>query len=113
MSSSENEIVEIERTTKVCPMCEDYARRNAEKSVVVMCCEGPCLRGEVARRASNLLSHRLAPENHGAPLSGRLIHQRHWTAGTCQQCRQSHRSRGLLSGMCHSDDEGRRAWLGG
>jgi uncharacterized metal-binding protein len=43
-------------------MCEEYARRNAEKSVVVMCCEGACLRGEVARRASNLLCHRLAPE---------------------------------------------------
>ena len=27
-----------------------------------MCCEGACLRGEVARRASSLLCHRLAPE---------------------------------------------------
>jgi len=43
-------------------MCEDHARRHATKSVVVMCCEGACLRGEVARRASNLLCHRLAPE---------------------------------------------------
>jgi uncharacterized metal-binding protein len=56
------EIVEIEKTGKVCPMCEDYARRNAAKPVVVMCCEGACLRGEVARRAANQLCHRLAPE---------------------------------------------------
>jgi uncharacterized metal-binding protein len=27
-----------------------------------MCCEGACLRGEVARRAANLLCHSLAPE---------------------------------------------------
>ena len=63
MPTSEHEIVRIERISQVCPMCEDYARRNAEKSVVVMCCEGACLRGEVARRAANLLCHSLAPEN--------------------------------------------------
>jgi uncharacterized metal-binding protein len=62
MTDREHEIVRIEKTPKVCPMCEDYARRNTAKPVVVMCCEGACLRGEVARRAANLLCHRLAPE---------------------------------------------------
>ena len=32
------------------------------KPVAVMSCEGACLRGEVARRAANILCHSLAPE---------------------------------------------------
>ncbi len=62
MATAEFETVQIEKTSKVCPMCEDYARQHADKPVVVMSCEGACLRGEVARRASNLLCHTLAPE---------------------------------------------------
>ena len=62
MPAPEYETVQIEKISKICPMCEDYARRNADKPVVVMSCEGACLRGEVARRASNLLCHKLAPE---------------------------------------------------
>ncbi len=42
-------------------MCEDYANRQATKPVAVMCCEGACLRGEVARQAANLLCHTLLP----------------------------------------------------
>ncbi len=56
------ETVRIEKTKNVCPMCEDYARQQASKAVVVMCCEGACLRGEIARQAANILCHRLAPE---------------------------------------------------
>ena len=56
------ETVRIETTRNVCPMCEDYARAQASKPVVVMCCEGACLRGEVARQAANLLCHKLAPD---------------------------------------------------
>ncbi len=56
------ENVRIEKAKNVCPMCEDYARTNASKPIVVMCCEGACLRGEVARQAANILCHRLAPE---------------------------------------------------
>ncbi len=62
MPTAEFETVQIEKNSKVCPMCEDYARQHADKPVVVMSCEGACLRGEVARRASNLLCHKLAPE---------------------------------------------------
>lgn len=43
-------------------MCEDYAKKQASKPVAVMSCEGACLRGEVARRAANLICHSLAPE---------------------------------------------------
>ena len=62
MPSPEFETVLIEKTSNVRPMCEDYARHHADKPVVVMSCEGACLRGEIARRASNLLCHKLAPE---------------------------------------------------
>jgi uncharacterized metal-binding protein len=56
------ETVKIEKTRNVCPMCEDYAMAQAAKPVVVMCCEGACLRGEIARQAANLLCHSLAPD---------------------------------------------------
>jgi hypothetical protein len=49
------EIVRVEKTRNVCPMCEDYAKRQGSKPVAVMCCEGTCLRGEVARQAANIL----------------------------------------------------------
>ncbi len=62
MNAVEFETVQIEKTDKVCPLCEDYARRQATKPVVVMSCEGGCLRGEVARRAANVLCFELAPE---------------------------------------------------
>jgi uncharacterized metal-binding protein len=56
------EIVRIEKTKNVCPMCEDYARHHESKPVVVMCCEGACLRGEIARQAANIVTHKLAPD---------------------------------------------------
>lgn len=51
------ETVRIEKTQNVCPMCEDYARRQTSKPVVVMSCEGACLRGEIARQAANILCY--------------------------------------------------------
>jgi uncharacterized metal-binding protein len=62
MNVVEYEAAKIEKTTKVCPLCEDYARKQASKPVAVMFCEGGCLRGEVARRAANVLCFELAPE---------------------------------------------------
>ena len=56
------EIARLEKTRNVCPMCEDYAKRQGDKPVAVMCCEGACLRGEVARQAANILCHSLAPD---------------------------------------------------
>ncbi len=60
--AAEYETLNIAKTRNVCPMCEDYAKKQAPKPVVVMCCEGACLRGEIARRASNLICHELAPD---------------------------------------------------
>ncbi len=56
------EVIQLEQTRHVCPMCEDYAARHASKPVAVLSCEGACLRGEVARQAANLLCHALAPD---------------------------------------------------
>ena len=61
-SSVDYEIAYVEKTRNVCPMCEDYAKRQASRPVAVMCCEGACLRGEVARQAANILCHSLAPD---------------------------------------------------
>ncbi len=58
----EYEIAKIVKTANTCPMCEAYAKSEAEKPVAIMCCEGACLRGEIARQASNLICHKLSPE---------------------------------------------------
>ncbi len=55
------ETVEIEKTSDVCPMCEDYARKESMKPIAVICCEGACLRGEVARQAANILCYSFVP----------------------------------------------------
>jgi uncharacterized metal-binding protein len=60
--NNEYEIVRIEKTKNYCQLCEEYAERQKSKPVVVMCCEGGCLRGEVARQAANILCHSIAPE---------------------------------------------------
>lgn len=61
----DDETVRIQKVTGTCPACEDYAMRNSTTppKIAVMACEGACARGEVARRAANLLAHRLAPRD--------------------------------------------------
>lgn len=40
-----------------CPAGEDYAKKQiAAKKIPVLSCEGPCIRGEIARLVANLLS---------------------------------------------------------
>lgn len=56
------EVVRIEKAKNNCHLCDEYADRQKEKPVAVMCCEGACLRGEIARQACNILCHSLAPE---------------------------------------------------
>ncbi len=56
------ETIRVEKTNNVCPMCENYAKEHASKPFAIMSCEGACLRGEVARRAANLICHSLAPD---------------------------------------------------
>ena len=56
------ETIRLEKTKNGCQLCESYAERHKDKPVVVISCEGACLRGEVARQAANILCHSLAPE---------------------------------------------------
>src|SRR5512145_1618118 len=60
-TSDKFEVVRIEKAKNNCHLCDDYAEREKAKPVAVICCEGACLRGEVARQAANLLCHTLAP----------------------------------------------------
>jgi len=58
------EIVRIEETKNVCPMCENFAKEQIEKKtpIAVLSCDGACLRGEIARQAANLIAFELAPD---------------------------------------------------
>lgn len=57
------EVVRIKKATNNCQLCDNYAERQKTKPVAVMCCEGACLRGEIARQAANILCHSLAPDS--------------------------------------------------
>ncbi|MGE5412112.1 MAG: putative zinc-binding protein, partial [Clostridiales bacterium] len=61
-NSSDYESIKIQKTRNICPMCEDYAKAQVTKPVVIMSCEGACLRGEVSRQAANIVCHSLLPE---------------------------------------------------
>jgi uncharacterized metal-binding protein len=56
------ETIHMVKVTGKCPACEDYAAINSTTppKIAVMACEGACARGEVARRAANMVAHRLA-----------------------------------------------------
>ncbi|MCK9579488.1 MAG: putative zinc-binding protein [Methanoregula sp.] len=61
----EYETAKIVKVTGKCPACEDYAGKNSTTppKIAVMACEGACARGEVARRAANMVAHRLARDS--------------------------------------------------
>ena len=59
--AAEYEVVHIAKTPNYCGLCDDYAQSQASKPVAVLCCEGGCLRGDVARQAANHLCHVLLP----------------------------------------------------
>ena len=60
--SNNTETIHLAKTSAQCGLCEDYVARECHKPIVVMACEGACLRGEIARLAANLLCDELAPE---------------------------------------------------
>ena len=61
-ANNDCEVVCIKKAKNNCHLCDDYAERQKTKPVAVMCCEGSCLRGEIARQAANILCHLVAPE---------------------------------------------------
>lgn len=55
--SSADFLLQVEGVEGVCPAGEAWAERNiAEGKIPVFSCEGPCIRGEIARRAANLVA---------------------------------------------------------
>lgn len=47
----------VEGVRGLCPAGEAYAQQNiADKKIPVLSCEGPCIRGEIARLAANLVA---------------------------------------------------------
>jgi len=59
------ETINIEKVERSCPACEDYAKEHSTSppKIAVMACEGACSKGEVARRAANMVAHRMAPDS--------------------------------------------------
>lgn len=56
--------IQVKLTDQRCELGDAYAQKHltTPPKVAVLSCEGMCLRGEVARRAANLIAHELAPE---------------------------------------------------
>lgn len=47
----------VDATDGICPTGERYAAdRIRDRSIPVLSCEGPCIRGEIARRAANTIA---------------------------------------------------------
>ncbi len=50
--------LEVEGVKGACPAGEAYAKQAIiDKKIPVFSCEGPCIRGEIARLAANLVAH--------------------------------------------------------
>jgi len=54
--STQDFSLEVSGVKGICPAGEVYAKRNIdEQKIPVISCEGPCIRGEVARLAANIV----------------------------------------------------------
>jgi len=56
--------IQVKLTDQRCELGDAYAQKHwtTPPKIAVLSCEGMCLRGEVARRAANLIAHELAPD---------------------------------------------------
>jgi len=55
--STPNFSLEVEGVKGVCPAGENWAKQNIiEKKIPVLSCEGPCIRGDIARLAANMVA---------------------------------------------------------
>ena len=57
------ETIEVKVLNTSCAAGDEYAKRHlgATPKAAVLSCEGACLKGEVARRAANVVAHELVP----------------------------------------------------
>ena len=60
----EYETIQIRKIDGACGLCEEYSEKNSTTppKIAILSCEGACARGEVSRRAANLIAHTLAKE---------------------------------------------------
>ncbi|HWQ63668.1 MAG TPA: putative zinc-binding protein [Methanospirillum sp.] len=60
----EYETIQIRKIEGACGLCEEYSEKNSTSppKIAILSCEGACARGEVSRRAANLVAHSLAKE---------------------------------------------------
>ncbi len=58
MTNSNNTFsLEVSKTERSCPIGEVIGKQNLEQGKIpVMSCEGPCIRGEIARLAANIVA---------------------------------------------------------
>jgi uncharacterized metal-binding protein len=57
---TEDFTLDVEGVTGVCPAGEVHAKqRMAEKKIPIFSCEGPCIRGDIARLAANIVSQKV------------------------------------------------------
>lgn len=57
LNSTPDFSLKVDGVEGMCPVGEVYAKRNiAAKMLPVFSCEGPCIRGEIARQAANLVA---------------------------------------------------------
>ncbi|HSH71232.1 MAG TPA: putative zinc-binding protein [Deferrisomatales bacterium] len=56
--------INVQILDRGCAAGDSYAAKHAtgEPKAAVVSCEGACIKGEVARRAANVITHELAPE---------------------------------------------------
>lgn len=59
-----NELMTVRVLNQSCSAGDNYAKHHLteEPKAALVSCEGACLKGEVARRAANLIAHELAPD---------------------------------------------------
>ena len=60
----EYETIQIRKIEGACGLCEEYSEKNSTTppKIAILSCEGACARGEVSRRAANLIAHEMAKE---------------------------------------------------
>jgi uncharacterized metal-binding protein len=56
-NTTPNFSLDVTGVTGVCPVGESWAKQNIlDKKIPVLSCEGPCIRGEIARLAANMVA---------------------------------------------------------
>ncbi len=70
--------IQVSRPDGGCELGDGYARKHlpSPAKTAVLACEGMCLRGDVARRAANLIAHELVPERAVRVCHGGLLETR-------------------------------------